>query len=390
MKAVCWCGANKVQVETVPDPTIINPQDAIIQVTLSGIGGADLQLYEGHIPSTEKGDILGHEFMGTVVEVGTGVKSVRVGDRVVIPSSIACGKCEFCEEGKFALCDNSNPNAAAAEKIYGYSGAAFFGYSHLLGGYAGGQAEYVRVPYADVNAFRVPLSIGDENLLLLSDILPTSYMAAENCGIRPGDTVAVWGCGPTGQFAIQCAYLLGAERVIAIDRCPDRLRMAEEIGGAHVINYEKVENTLEELRELTGGSGPEACIDAIGMEAHGSVLDAWYDRVKQTLRLEREKPNVLAHVIQSCKKGGTVSLPGIYGGFINCVPFESAFNKGLTLKMGAAHARKYMEPLLGHIERGDLIPAEVITDRFTLEDAPVAYELLRKKEGECIKVVLRP
>jgi len=390
MRALCWEGSNKVQVETVPDPHIINPRDAIIKVTLTAICGSDLHLYDGYIPTMEKGDILGHEFMGEVVELGAAVKNLKIGDRVIIPFTIACGACEFCVEQKFSLCDNSNPNASLAETAYGYSGSGLFGYSHMFGGYAGGQAQYVRVPFADVGAFKVPSTLPDEKVLFLTDILPTGYMAAENCDIKEGHTVAVWGCGPVGQFAIQSAYLLGAERVIAIDRFPERLQMAERLSGAEVINYEEAGSIVEELRERTAGRGPDACIDAVGMEAHGTTLDAWYDRVKQAVKLETDRPNVLRQAIQACKKGGVVSLPGVYGGLLDKIPFGAAFGKGLTMKMGQTHVHKYLSPLLREIEEGNIDPSEIITHRLSLEEAPGAYETFKNKQNDCIKVVLQP
>lgn len=390
MKALCWCGSNSVRVETVPDPHIINPRDAIIKVTLTAICGSDLHLYDGYIPTMKKGDILGHEFMGEVVELGPSVKNLRIGDRVIVPFTIACGACEYCCEGKYSLCDNSNPNAIEAETAYGYSGSALFGYSHLFGGYAGGQAEYVRVPFADIGPFKVPDSLPDEKVLFLTDILPTGYMAAENCDIREGQTVVVWGCGPVGQFAIQSAYELGAERVIAIDRFPERLAMASSLSGAEVIHYEEVDSVVEELRERTGGRGPDACIDAVGMEAHGTTLDAWYDRVKQAVKLETDRPNVFRQAIQSCKKGGVISLPGVYGGLLDKIPFGAAFAKGLTMRMGQTHVHRYLPRLLRMIEEGRIDPSRVITHRLALDEAAGAYEMFKHKENDCIKVVLKP
>jgi threonine dehydrogenase-like Zn-dependent dehydrogenase len=389
MRALCWNGKHDVRLETVPDPAILNPQDAIVRVTLTAICGSDLHLYDGSIPSMKKGDILGHEFMGEVVEVGPAVRELAPGDRVVVPFTIACGRCLYCQRGQWSLCDNSNPNAWIAEKLYGYSPAGLFGYSHMLGGYAGGQAEYVRVPFADVGPLRVPPEIPDERLLFLSDVFPTGFMAAENCDIRPGDTVAVWGCGPVGQFAIQSAYLLGAERVIAIDSLPDRLLLAQSWGHAEVLDYEQVE-VLEALREMTGGRGPDACIDAVGLEAHGAMVDAAYDAARQTLRLETDRPHVLRQAIQACGKGGTISIPGVYGGLLDKVPLGAAFGKGLTLRMGQTHVHRYLQPLLELVAAGRIDPSQVITHRLGLDNGPAAYEIFKQRQDSCIKVVLRP
>jgi threonine dehydrogenase-like Zn-dependent dehydrogenase len=389
MKAVCYYGKEDLRVERVPDPAIINPRDAIVKVTATAICGSDLHIYGGFIPTMERGDVLGHEFMGEVVALGPGNARLRVGDRVVVPFTIACGNCFFCKEELWSLCDNSNPNAWMAEKVSGYAGSGLFGYSHMYGGYAGGQAEYVRVPFADVGPIRVPPGLPDEQVLFLSDILPTGYMAAENCAIRPGDTVAVWGCGPVGQFAIVSAYLLGAERVIAIDRVPERLRMASSRGRAETLNYEEVD-VLEALRAMTGGQGPDACIDAVGLEAHGTTLDAWYDRTKTSMYLATDRPHALRQAIAACRKGGTVSIPGVYGGWLDKFPLGGAFAKGLTLKMGQTHVHKYLRPLLERIERGELDPSFVITHRTTLDEAPDMYRTFREKQDECIKVVLTP
>ena len=389
MRAVCWYGAGDVRVERVADPVLLNPRDAIVRVTRAAICGSDLHLFGGFIPSMKAGDILGHEFMGEVVEVGTGVSTISRGDRVVVPFVIACGRCFFCQRELWSLCDNSNPNSARLEKVYGDSGAGLFGYSHLYGGYAGGQAEYVRVPFADVGALKLPEGLDDEQALFLSDIFPTGYMAAENCTIQSGDVVAVWGCGPVGQFAIKSAYMLGAERVIAIDRFPERLRMAESLGKAEVLNYEDLD-AIEELKDRTGGRGPDACIDAVGMEAHGTGVTAFYDRAKQAARLETDRPTALREAIQACRKGGTLSIPGVYGGFIDKVPLGAAFAKGLTIRMGQTHVHRYMRPLLGRIQRDEIDPSLVITHRMALDDAPRGYRMFRDKEDECIKVVLRP
>ncbi len=391
MRAVCWNGKSDVRVETVPDPQIINSRDAIVRITSTAICGSDLHLYNGFIPTMKKGDILGHEFMGEVVEVGKGVDNLKAGDRIVVPFAIACGKCWFCEHDLYSLCDNSNPNAWMAEKAYGYAPSGLFGYSHLTGGYAGGQAEYVRVPFADVGGFKIENdSLSDEQVLFLTDIFPTGYMAAENCNIQPGDTVAVWGCGPVAQFAIQSAWMLGAERVIAIDRIPERLLLAKTWGRAEVIDYEEVDGVVDTLRELTGGRGPDACIDAVGLEAHGTTVDALYDRAKQSVRMESDRPHALRQAFQACRKGGTISIPGVYGGLIDKLNLGSAFQKGLTLKMGQTHVHKYVRPLLERIQNGEIDPSRIITHRLTLEDAPDAYKSFRDKEDSCIKVVMKP
>jgi threonine dehydrogenase-like Zn-dependent dehydrogenase len=323
------------------------------------------------------------------VEVGRENKKLKVGDRVVVPFTIACGNCFYCKEQLWSLCDNSNPNAWVAEKMYGFSGAGLFGYSHIYGGYAGGQAEYARVPFADVGPLKVPSTLSDEQVLFLSDIFPTGYMAADNCSIKPGDTVAVWGCGPVGQFAIQSAFLLGAERVIAIDRFPERLEMAARLGKAEVLNYEEF-NVPEELRALTGGQGPDSCIDAVGLEAHGHTLDAWYDRAKTSMMMATDRPHALRQAINCCRKGGTVSIPGVYGGWLDKFPLGAAFAKGLTLKMGQTHMHKYMPKLLERIERGEIDPSSIITHRVSLDDAPTMYRTFRDKKDECIKVIMKP
>ncbi|OKH39668.1 glutathione-dependent formaldehyde dehydrogenase [[Phormidium ambiguum] IAM M-71] len=389
MKAVCWHGANDVRVENVPDPTILNPRDAIIKITSTAICGSDLHIYDGFIPTMEKGDILGHEFMGEVVDLGSEVKNVKIGDRVVVPFTISCGNCFFCNRDLWSLCDNSNPNAWIAEKMMGHSPSALFGYSHMFGGYAGGQAEYARVPFADVGLFKIPEGLADEQVLFLTDIFPTGYMAAENCQIEPGDTVAIWGCGPVGQFAIKSAFLLGAERVIAIDRIPERLQMAKEQGNAEIINYEEVD-AGEALKEMTGGRGPDACLDAVGMEAHGTGIDALYDKAKQAVRLETDRPTALRQILVACRKGGKVSLAGVYGGFLDKIPMGAAFNKGLSLKMGQTHVHRYLKPLLEHIQNGKIDPSFVITHKMNLEDAPKGYEIFKNKKDNCIKVVLKP
>ena len=389
MKAVCWHSAHDVRVETVPDPKILNTRDAIIKITSTAICGSDLHLYEGNIPTMESGDILGHEFMGEVVETGKEVKNIKKGDRVVVPFSIACGGCFFCQKDLWSLCDNSNPNAWIAEKLYGHSPSGLFGYSHLLGGYAGGQAEYARVPYADVGPLKIPDGLEDDKVLFLTDIFPTGYMAAENADIEPGDTVAVWGCGPVGQFAIRSAYMLGAARVIAIDRFPERLQMAKEQGNAEVINYEEIDPG-EALKEMTGGRGPDRCIDAVGMEAHGTDAMAAYDQVKQGLKLETGKPTVLRQAIVACRKGGTVSIPGVYGGFVDKIPLGAVVNKALTLRSGQTHTQKYLQPLLDRIQQGEIDPSFVISHHMSIDDAPKGYKMFRNKEDNCTKVVLKP
>lgn len=390
MKAVCWMGKNSVSVENVPDPHIMNPRDAIVKITTTAICGSDLHLYDGYIPTMEKGDIMGHEFMGEIVEVGKGVSNLKVGDRVVVPFTIACGKCFFCEKKLWSLCDNSNPNAWMVEKAYGYSPSALFGYSHMLGGYAGGQAEYARVPFADVGPIKVPAHLTDEQVLFLSDIFPTAYMAAENCQIERGDTVAIWGAGPVGQLAVKSAYMLGAERVIVIDDVPERLKMAQAKSGAtDTLNFRDV-NVVEALKELTGGRGPDSCIDAVGLEAHGTTADALYDRFKTITMQATDRPHALREAIQACRKGGTVSVPGAYGGFLDKFPFGAAFGKGLTLKMGQTHVMNYLEPLLGRIENGDIDPSYIITDRIKIDDAPKMYETFKHRQDGCIKIVMNP
>ena len=388
MRAVCWNGVKEITVETVPDPEILLPGDAIVRVTSTAICGSDLHLYHGYVPGMRKGDILGHEFMGEVVEVGSEVRKLKAGDRVVVPFPISCGKCWFCEQQLWSLCDNTNPNAAILDLMYGTSGAAIFGYSHLYGGYAGGQAELVRVPHADVGPFKVQNGLPDEKVLFLTDIYPTGYMAAENCDIRPGQVIAVWGCGPVGQFAIRSAMILGAGRVIAIDRFPERLEMARS-AGAETIDYSEAD-VHDELMAMTGGRGPDACIDAVGMEGHGTSVDAFYDRVKQRLRLEMDRAHALRQAIYACRKGGTVSIPGVYAGFIDKTPIGGAFAKGLQLRMGQTHVHRYLQPLMRLVEEGMIDPSEIITHRVSLEDAPDAYEIFAKKEEDCIKVVMTP
>jgi threonine dehydrogenase-like Zn-dependent dehydrogenase len=389
MKALCWYGTNDVRITRVPDPGILNPRDAIVKVTLTAICGSDLHLLDGFIPTLKRGDILGHEFMGEVVAVGSGNTRLAVGDRVVVPFTIACGGCFFCERGLWAACDNSNPNASMLEELYGASGSGLFGYSHMMGGYAGGQAEYVRVPFADVGPYKVPDGLSDEQVLFLSDIFPTGYMAAENCNIAPGDTVAVWGCGPVGQFCIASAWLLGAGRVIGIDRVPERLMMAADRGKAEVLDLTGTD-VFTALKDMTGGRGPDACIDAVGMEAHGNTMDDWYDRAKTAAMLATDRLSALRQAIHACRKGGTVSVPGVYGGLLDKVPMGAAFGKGLTIRMGQTHVHRYLPILMDRIQRGEIDPSYVITHRVRLHDAAAAYRMFRDKQDGCIKVVMTP
>ncbi len=389
MKAACWHGRKAIHVEEVPDPKILNPRDAIIRITSTAICGSDLHLYNGFIPSMKRGDILGHEFMGEVIETGTGVSNLRKGDRVVVPFPIACGHCEPCTRELFSLCENSNPNAWMAEKLWGYSPCGIFGYSHMLGGYPGGQAEYARVPFADVGALKVPDELTDEQVLFLSDIFPTGFMAAEACGIKPGDVVAVWGCGPVGQFAIKSAYMLGASQVIAIDRVPYRLRIAAEKAGATTINYEEV-SVHEALREMTAGRGPDHCIDAVGLEGHAPGLKGAYDKAKTIMMLETDRPIALREAIMNCRSGGTISVAGVYGGFIDKFPMGAIVNRSLTIKSGQTHVHRYMRPLLERIRNGEIDPTFIITHRLKLDAAAEGYETFSLKEDECLKVVMTP
>jgi threonine dehydrogenase-like Zn-dependent dehydrogenase len=390
MKAVLWQGTGKIGVETVPDPELLLPTDAIVRVSSTAICGSDLHLMDGVIPSMERGDVLGHEFMGEVVEVGRDVKKLKVGQRVVVPFNIACGICDPCKRGNFSGCDNSNPNHRMVEALYGaVSGGGLFGYSHLYGGYAGGQAQFVRVPFADVGPFVVPDNLKDEQVLFLTDIFPTGYQAAENCNIVRGrDVVAVFGAGPVGQFAARSAMLLGAARVIVVDRLPERLEMAAK-SGADTLNYE-LEDVLIGLAERTGGRGPDHVIDAVGLEAHGHGAGALADTIKQRARLSFDRITALRWAIMSCGKGGTVSMPGVYGGLIDKMPMGAAFAKGLVFKMGQTHTHRYLEPLMKHIQAGDIDPSFVITHRAGLDDAPHLYQTFRDKQDHCIKVVLNP
>lgn len=390
MKAVCWMGKENIQVLDVPDPKILNPRDAVVRITSTAICGSDLHLYDGFVPTLEQGDILGHEFMGEVVEVGPDVnkEKLKVGDRVIVPFTIACGGCTPCNEQLWSLCDNSNPNAWIAEKMMGYSPSGLFGYTHMLGGYAGGQAQYARVPYADVGPLKVPSELPDEKVLFLSDIFPTGYMGAENCNIRPGDTVAIWGCGPVGQFAIRSAFMLGAGRVIAIDRVAERLAMAQA-SGAETLNFDDVD-VVDALHTMTGNRGPDSCMDAVGMEASGHGVMFAVDRAKQMARIQMDRPIVLRQAIMACKKGGTISIPGVYAGFIDKVPIGAFMNKGLTMKTGQTHMMRYMGPLLERVQRGEIDPSFVISHRLPIGAAPEGYKIFRDKQDHCTKVVLDP
>ena len=391
MKAACWMGKEDIQVLDVPDPHIINPRDVVIRITRTAICGSDLHLYDGYMPTMMSGDILGHEFMGEVVDKGTEVKKLNIGDRVVVPFTIACGNCFFCQQKLWSLCDNTNPNAWIAEQMMGYTPSGLYGYTHMMGGYAGGQAQFARVPHADVGCLKIPEGVPDEKVLFLSDIFPTGYQAAEQCGIEPGDVVAIWGCGPVGQFAIRSAYMLGAARVIAIDRFEERLRLAAQ-AKADVLNYTELphEDVVQALKDMTGGRGPDRCIDAVGMEAHAATIPGLYDVAKQKLRLSFDRPTVFRQVIMACRKGGTVSVPGVYGGFLDKIPWGAAMNKALTFRMGQTHMMRYMQPLLDRILNGDIDPSEIITHRVAIEDVPQMYKIFRDKEDKCIKVVCDP
>src|SRR5436305_1968463 len=385
MRANCWYGKSDVRVDSVPDPKILNPRDAIVKISSTAICGSDLHLYNGFVPTMERGDILGHEFMGEVMEVGRDVKKLKVGDRVVVPFPIACGVCGACKSQLYSLCENSNPNKWMAEKMWGHSPAGIFGYSHLTGGFAGGQAEYARVPFADVGPVKIENGFTDEQVLFLSDIFPTGYMGAEMCDIKPGDTIAVWGCGPVGQFAIASAFLLGAERVIAIDRYPYRLQMAQK-QGAEVVNYEQVDSVMETVYDRTGGRGPDSCIDAVGMEAHAPGVKFLYDRAKQAARMETDRPIALREAIMACKNGGTVSVIGVYGGFIDKFPAGAMMNRSIRIMTGQCHVQRYTKKLLGLIEEGKIDPSFVITHTMKLDDAPRGYEMFVNKEHNCEKI----
>ena len=387
MRATCWTGRNSVEVETVPDPQILNERDAIVRVTSTAICGSDLHLYDGYIPTVKRGDIFGHEFMGEVVETGKAVTNLQVGDRVVVPFPIACGNCWSCKHELYSVCENSNPNYGMAESFFGHATAGIFGYSHLTGGFAGGQAEYVRVPFADVGPLKVN-GHSDESVLFLSDILPTGFMGADYCDLKGGEIVAVWGAGPVGQFAAASAQLLGAERVILIDRFEYRLKIARDQLGVETLNYVDVDKVPEALKELTGGRGPDACIDCVGLEAHHHGPAYAYDRVKQAMRQETERPIALREAIMSCRNGGIVSVMGVYGGLMDKFPIGAVMNRGLTIRSGQCHVHRYMRPLLERIQNGDIDPTFVITHRMKLEDAARGYEMFDKKEDNCEKVVL--
>ncbi len=390
MKAVVWHGKEDLRVDNVPDPKLLDSTDVIIKVTASGICGSDLHLYDGYQPTMESGDILGHEPMGEVVEVGRDVRKLKVGDRVVVPFTISCGECWFCKKDLFSLCDTSNPNAEMARKVMGQSPAGLFGFSHMLGGFPGGQAQYLRVPFADVGPIKIESDLRDEQVLFLSDIFPTGYMAAENCGIEPGDTVAVWGCGPVAQFAIQSAWMLGAGRVIAIDRVPERLAMAQRYGKAETINFDE-QDVYDRLMEMTKGRGPDRCIDAVGTEAHSTAsFDSVLDKAKAAVMLGTDRAHVLRQAIMCCRKGGTLSVPGVYVAFVDKFPFGAAMNKGLTIKAGQTHVQHYLKPLLQKVEAGEIDPSFVITHRIKIEDTPAAYRTFRDKKDGCIKVVIKP
>jgi threonine dehydrogenase-like Zn-dependent dehydrogenase len=389
MKALTWHGKHDIRCETVPDPKIQNAQDAIIKVTACAICGSDLHIFDGMIPSMETGDIVGHETMGEVVEIGSDTKNLKIGDRVVVPFTISCGQCFFCKRGFYSGCERSNPDKAKAEKLWGHSPAGLFGYSHNLGGFAGGQAEYMRVPYADVGPIKVPNSLSDEQVLFLSDIFPTGYMAADFCNLKGGETVAIWGCGPVGQFAIRSAFLLGAERVIAIDTVPERLALAKET-GAITLDF-KNEDIYDRIQELTQGRGADACIDAVGTEADsGSGFDAVIDRVKVATFMGTDRPHVLRQAIQCCRNFGIVSIVGVYGGLVDKIPMGSAINRGLTFRMAQTPVQHYMPKLLERIEKGEIDPSVVITHRASLEQGPELYKTFRDKTDGCIKVVLKP
>lgn len=390
MKAVCWCGSGKVRVEDVPMPKILNPRDAIVKVTLTTVCGSDLHLYDGFVPSMMQGDILGHEMVGEVVETGSEVGNLSVGDRVVVSFCIACGRCWYCRNKEFSLCDNSNPNAAMMEKVYNFSTAGIFGYSHLFGGYAGAQAEYIRIPFADVGAFKIPEGMSDEQALPCSDVFATGFMGAELCNIKPGDVVAVWGCGPVGQFVIKSAFLLGAEQVIAIDNVPERLHLAAHASGATPLNHDQVD-LYDALKTITGGRGPDACVDAVGMEAHGfSWVMSAYDRIKTALLMQTERAHVIRVMIQACRKGGTLSIMGVYGLVVDKFPLGVAFNKGLHLNMGQAHCQRYIPRLFDYWQQGKVDPSFVFSHRLPLSEAADAYRIFRDKRQHCIKVALRP
>ncbi|HEX4736226.1 MAG TPA: zinc-dependent alcohol dehydrogenase [Allosphingosinicella sp.] len=389
MKALVWHGKQDIRCDNVPDPEIEDPKDAIIKVTSCAICGSDLHLFHNYIPAMMPGDVVGHEMMGEVVETGSEVSKLKKGDRVVIPFTINCDECDQCRRGNYSLCEKSNRNKAMADKLFGHAPAGLFGYTHLTGGYQGGQAEYLRVPWADSTHIPVPDSLTDEQVLFLGDIFPTGWQAAVQCDIQPTDTVAIWGCGPVGQMAIRSAILLGAKQVIAIDRLPERLSMAEA-AGAITINFED-ESVVERLNDLTQGKGPEKCIDCVGLEAHATQhLDSMIDRVKQATMMESDRPHVLREMIYVCRGGGVLSIPGVYGGLVDKIPFGIAMNKALTFRMGQTHVRRWTPDLTKRIEEGQIDPSFVITHEAKLEEGPGMYRVFEQKDDSCIKVVLKP
>lgn len=389
MKALLWHGKKDICYDSVPDPEIEHPRDAIIKMSCCAICGSDLHLFDGFMPGMEHGDIMGHEFMGEVVEVGRENHKLAVGDRVVVPFTISCGECEQCQRGNFSVCERSNRNKEAADKVFGHATGGLFGYSHLTGGYPGGQAEYVRVPFSDVGPVKIPEGLSDEQVLFLGDIFPTGWQAAAQCDIERTDTVAIWGAGPVGQFAIRSAVLLGAKQVIAIDHVPERLAMARA-GGAITIDFDN-ESVLDRLNDLTEGKGPQKCIDAVGLEAHATrSLDSMYDRTKQALMLETDRPHVLREMMYACRPAGVLSIPGVYGGLLDKVPFGAAMNKGLTFRMGQTHVNRWTDDLLARIQRGEIDPSFVITHTEPLKNGPQMYKTFRDKEDGCVKVVLKP
>ena len=389
MRALCWNGINNLKVETVPDPQIVSPRDVILRVTMSTTCGSDLHFIDGYIPTMRPGDIIGHEFMGVIVETGKDVKKFKKGDRVVVPSFVCCGECWFCEHELYSCCDNTNPNAALQEPLLGYPTAGIYGYTHAFGGYAGAHAQYVRVPHADVDCFLVPDGLSDEQAIFTSDAGPTGFMGADFCDIKPGAVVAVWGCGGVGLYAMQSAFLLGAERVIGIDRFPERLQMAREKVGAETINYEEVDSVLEVLKEKTGGRGPDACIDAVGMEAHGTGLLYAYDRITQELRINSDRGEALRQAIMACRKGGVVSVLGVYGQ-MDKFPIGVVMNKGLTIRTAQQHGQKYVARLLQYAQEGKLDASYLATHKFSLEDSPRGYEMFRGKKDGCVRAVFVP
>src|ERR1700712_3436329 len=390
MRALVWHGKEDIRCDTVSDPQIEDPRDAIIKVTSCAICGSDLHLFHNFIPAMLPGDIMGHEMMGEVVEVGSGVNGkLKKGDRIVVPFTIICGECDQCKRGNFSVCERSNRRKNLADKVFGHTTAGLFGYTHLTGGYPGGQGEGLRVPFADATHIKVPDSLTDEQVLFLSDIFPTGWQAAAQCDIQPEDTVAIWGCGPVGQMAIRSAILLGAKQVVAIDRLPERLSMARA-GGAITINFEE-ESTVERLNELTGGKGPEKCSGCVGLEAHATAtIDSMYDRVKQATMMETDRPHVLREMIYVCRGGGVLSIPGVYGGLVDKIPFGQAMNKGLTFRMGQTHVRRWTDDLTRRIDEGEIDPSFVITHTAKLEEGPGMYRVFEQKQDSCIKVVLKP